>query len=162
MPEERSFVAIVEEMVEAGHELPEIVSNLQTLGLSKKDAEKLVGIMEKKSLPKAQQSIDDLLRKKIISVEAANQLRLERRAVSSKRREETKWKQAFRLGDALTREFFPGKCLAFKQRWRKLAAARQQEAETRKELQALFFELDDRGLPYRAKKKLHKLVKLLD
>ncbi len=162
MAEEKSFVVIVEEMVEAGHDLEEVVGNLQALGLSKQDAEKLVGIMEKKSLPNAQQAIEDLLRKKIISVEAARQIKLERRAVSGRRREQDKWKKAFRMGDGLVREFAPGKHLAFKQRWRKMAAARHQEEFARKEMQALFYEMLEKGVPHRVRHNLEKVMELLD
>ncbi len=161
MAKEVSFVEIVEEMVEEGHSLETVVSNLQSFGLSRSDAEKLVGIMEKKSLPKAQQAIDDLLRKKIISVEAAKQLKLERHTMSSKRRQEAKWKETFKLGDSLVREFRPGKHLAFNQRWKKMAVAKQQLAESRKEMLALFLEFDKRELPYRARHKLEKVIKLL-
>ncbi len=162
MAKNTSFVEIVEGMVEEGHDLKTIVDNLKLFGLSKADAEKLVGIMEKKTMPKAQQAIDDLVRKKIISIEASKQIRLERRALSSKRRGELKWKETFKLGDTLIREFAPGKHLAFKQRWRKMAAARQQEAETRREMQGLFFEIDEAKLPHRAKFKLKKVLEMLD
>lgn len=161
MAKERSFVEIVEEMVEEGHSLETIVSNLQAFGLSKRDSEKLVGIMEKKSLPKAQQAIDALLRKKIISVEAAKQLKLERHTMSSKRRQEAKWKETFKLGDDLVREFLPGKHLAFNQRWKKMAAARQQATESRKEMLALFLEVEKKKLPYRARHRLERVIKLL-
>jgi hypothetical protein len=161
MAKEVSFVEIVEEMVEEGHDLETIVGNLQAFGLSKSDSEKLVGIMEKKTVPRAQQAIDDLLRKKIISVEAAKQLKLERHVMSSKRRQESRWKESFRLGDKLIREFFPGKHLAFRQRWKKMAVAKQELAESRKEMLALFLEFDKRKLPYRAKHRLDKVIKLL-
>jgi len=162
MPKQTSFVEIVEQMVEEGHDLASIVETLKTLGLSRAEAEKLVEIMEKRSVPKAQQAIDQLVRKKIISVEAAKQLRLERHALSSRRRQETRLEQAFKNGDSLIREFFPGKHLAFKQRWKKMLAARQQERETRKELQALLLELESSNLPYRAGHKLDKAIKLLE
>jgi len=161
MPQQKSFVQIVEEMIEAGHSLQTVVDNLQACGLSKADAEKLVGIMEKKTTPKAQQKLDELVRKKIVSVEAAKQITFERRTVSGRRREQAKWKQTFKLGDELVREFAPGKHLAFKQRWRKMAAARNQEEETRKQMMALFLEFEGRMLPYRAKSKLKKLLDLL-
>jgi len=156
-----SFVKIVENMVDQGHDLKTIEKNLQALGLSKTDSEKLVGIMEKKSVPKTQQKIEELLRKKIISSEAAEKLKLERRVMSGRRRENEKLSSAFALGDSLMREFFPGKHLAFKQRWRKLAAARQQEEQTLKELQALFLEIEKEKMPYRARNKLERMKKEL-
>jgi len=157
-----SFVEIVREMVEQGHNLPTIVETLAALGVSKADAGKLVALMLKKSVPEAQNQIDDLLRKKIISVEAASQIRLERRAMSSKRRQERKWNQIFGISDSLIREFAPAKHLAFKQRWRRLAAAREQEHETRKEMQALLLEIKQRKLPYRAETKLERAIEMLE
>ena len=158
----KSFVEVVEKMVDEGHDLKTVEKNLQTLGLKKTDAEKLVEIMEKKSVPKVQQKIEDLVRKKIISVESAAQLKLERRAISNKRRENAKLAKVFKLGDSFVREHFPGKHLAFKQRWRKLAAAKQQEEQMLKEMQALFLEMEKGELPYRVKNKLGRILKELE
>ncbi len=162
MAKETSFVEIVRNMVDKGHDLPTIVDTLVTLGLSKADAEKLVDIMVKKSVPRAQQFIDLLVNKKVLSEEAAKQIKLERRAISSKRQKTRKWNKMFSLSDSLIREFAPGKHLAFKQRWRKLAAARETEYNARKQMQAVLLELESRKLPYRAKAKLKKAIEMLE
>jgi hypothetical protein len=162
MPEKASFVEIVRSMVDEGHDLPAIVETLETLGLSRADAEKLVGIMVNKTVPHAQQSIDLLVKKKVLSEAAARQIRLERRAISSKRQKTRKWNRMFSLSDSLLREFAPGKHLAFKQRWRNLAAAREAEYEARKQLQALLLEVEGKNLPYRAEAKLKKAIELLE
>lgn len=157
----KSFVEIVEKMVDEGHDLKTVEENLQTLGLTKANAEKLVRIMEKKSVPKAHEKIKELVRKKVISTETAKQLKLERRAMSTKRRETAKQSRAFKMGDSLIREFFPGKHLSFKQRWKKLAAARQQEEEMLNGLQALFLEIEKEQMSYRTRNKLERILKEL-
>lgn len=158
---EKSFVEIVREMVEQGHSLATIVETLSALGLGKEDAKKLVGIMDKKSLPRVRRTIDYFVKKKVISLQEARELKFSRRGLSEKRRSARKWSSVGEGVLDLLEESFPDKMPTFLQRWQRLQETRAEERELRKEIVAFLLELDDGSLSYGAKNKLKKAVELL-
>ncbi|MAG22315.1 MAG: hypothetical protein CL943_03355 [Candidatus Diapherotrites archaeon] len=64
----RNFVDIVKEMVSEGESFNEVISNLQMLGLSRRDAEKLLGIVETKSSDKVEEAIQKMVKIKAETV----------------------------------------------------------------------------------------------
>jgi hypothetical protein len=153
-----SFAGIVREMVSEGEDFGEVIGNLQLLGLSKGDAEKLFAIVETKSTPEVEKALHEMVRLKFETVKEAWQLKKSRRAKSGIRRRVEGIKDTKFAISALLREEAPEKIPVFRERVNHYLEALRSKEQARKNVLGFLLQLEKENLLRRHKSALRKAI----
>jgi|SRR3989344_3163352 len=156
---EKTFVEIVREMLEKGSSFNDAINNLVIQGLSKKDAAKLVDLLQEGSEEKFTANLNYLVRKKIIAMNEAGKIEEARRFKSRKKKQLHSIQAARRSVLALLGKYSPSKRDAFEGMVIELLSAIEGQYTAKRKIRAFLTEFRAKNIRTFEKRELDKAMK---
>jgi len=158
-PKEKTFVEIVKEMLEKGTSFNDAVSSLVLMGLNKKDAGKLVDLLQEGSEGKYTESLNYLVRKKIIAMKEAGKIEEARRIRVKKNKQLHSIKSARKKAASIMGKYSAAQRDKFEGLVIELISAIEGQYTAKRKIRALLTEFKARNIRTFDKRELDKAIK---
>ena len=157
--QEKTFVEIVQEMIGKGVGFDDAVKNLVLLGLNRKDAQRLVDLLQEKETGNFTSDLKQLVRKKIIAMKEARKIEGARRVKSKKAKQMHNIKIVSRkVSEILARHSTPYK-EEFQEMVLQLLSSIEEQYAAKRNIRALLTDFSAREMRAYEKRELDKAIK---